>query len=588
MNNLMIDWESVSKLDDWARNRYLKLLKELGEREFTRNDAEEILKKNYLDLENIGKLFSVLRENGLVQVREDNEDSRRNVYRFVFLNKAINLKGKVKRDDLIALLKKASDLIRTTVDYKVLLLFLFYKSVSDVYNSRVNEYRKEGYEEKESYILVNTEYLKLYDEKENKLYTWQEVTKSTDIIKELTNAIIKISNLDDELSDLKKIVQVTGLIGLMSEENRHILIGLVQLFNQYDFSEADYDTLGDGYQWILSYFASQRAKEGEVYTPKEIIRLAIKLLDIPDGTTVLDPASGSGGMLIESYEYVKEKVSKPNLKLIGQERNEIMAAIAKMNMRLRGIVSYEIYVGDSIVNPKFSKADYVIANPPWNQDGYDEGVLSRDNIKEIYNNIVQSGYPPRTTADLAWVQLMLYFAKKKVGVILDQGALFRGGKEENIRKGIVKSDLIEAVILLPEKLFYNTSAAGIILVFNKEKPLEYKGKVLFINASELYVKHPEIRKLNQLSEDNINKIVNIYKDFKDTKNYAKVVGVKEIEKNNYNLNVSLYVQKEYENDEIDMFKEFEELKSLEEQRQSIMEKLENYLEEVNKLNGRKS
>ena len=588
MNNLMIDWESVSKLDDWARNRYLKLLKELGEREFTRNDAEEILKKNYLDLENIGKLFSVLRENGLVQVREDNEDSRRNVYRFVFLNKAINVKGKVKRDDLIALLKKASDLIRTTVDYKVLLLFLFYKSVSDIYNSRVNKYRNEGYEEKESYFLVNSEYLKLYDAKENKLYTWQEVTKSIDTIKELTNAIIKISNLNDELSDLTQIVQVTGLIGLMSEENRHILTGLVQLFNQYDFSEADYDTLGDGYQWILSYFAPQRAKEGEVYTPKEIIRLAIKLLDIPDGTTVLDPASGSGGMLIESYEHVKEKVPEPNLQLIGQERNEIMAAIAKMNMRLRGIVSYEIYVGDSIVNPKFSKADYVIANPPWNQDGYDERVLSRDNIKEIYNSIVESGYPPRTTADWAWVQLMLYFAKKKVGVILDQGALFRGGKEENIRKGIVKSDLIEAVILLPEKLFYNTSAAGIILVFNKEKPLEYKGKVLFINASELYVKHPEIRKLNQLSEDNINKIVNIYKDFKDTKNYAKVVGIEEIEKNNYNLNVSLYVQKEYENDEIDISKEFEELKSLEEQRQSIMEKLENYLEEVNKLNGRKS
>jgi type I restriction enzyme M protein len=374
----------------------------------------------------------------------------------------------------------------------------------------------------------------------------------------------------------------------MSEENRHILTGLVQLFNQYDFSEADYDTLGDGYQWILSYFAPQRAKEGEVYTPKEIIRLAIKLLDIPDGTTVLDPASGSGGMLIESYEHVKEKVPEPNLQLIGQERNEIMAAIAKMNMRLRGIVSYEIYVGDSIVNPKFSRADYVIANPPWNQDGYDERVLSRDNIKEIYNSIVEGGYPPRTTADWAWVQLMLYFAKKKVGVILDQGALFRGGKEENIRKGIVKSDLIEAVILLPEKLFYNTSAAGIILVFNKEKPLEYKGKVLFINASELYVKHPEIRKLNQLSDENINKIVNIYNDFKDTKNYAKVVEIEEIEKNNYNLNVSLYVQKEYENDEIDIFKEFEELKSLEEQRQSIMEKLESYLEEVNKLNGRKS
>jgi len=290
-------------------------------------------------------------------------------------------------------------------------------------------------------------------------------------------------------------------------------------------------------------------------------------------------------MLIESYEYVKNKGVEPNLELFGQERNEIMAAIAKMNMRLRGIMSYNIFNGDSLLNPKFDRADYVIANPPWNQDGYDEDNLSKDNIKQIYNSIVEASYTPKTTADWAWVQLMLYYAKKKVGVILDQGALFRGGKEENIRRGIVKSDLLEAVILLPEKLFYNTQAAGIILVFNKEKPAERKGKVIFINASELYIKHPEIRKLNQLSEENIAKIVEMYKDFNDFKNYARVVSLDEIEKNSYNLNVSLYVQKDNESEKIDISKEFEELKSLEEERQSIMEKLESYLEEVKRLNG---
>jgi type I restriction enzyme M protein len=180
---------------------------------------------------------------------------------------------------------------------------------------------------------------------------------------------------------------------------------------------------------------------------------------------------------------------------------------------------------------------------------------------------------------------MLYYAKRKVGVILDQGALSRGGKEESIRKGVVRSDLLEAVILLPEKLFYNTPAAGIILVFNREKPAERKGKVIFINASELYIKHPEIRKLNQLSEENIAKIVEMYKDFNDFKNYARVVSLDEIEKNSYNLNVSLYVQKDNESEKIDISKEFEELKSLEEERQSIMEKLESYLEEVKRLNG---
>jgi len=134
--------------------------------------------------------------------------------------------------------------------------------------------------------------------------------------------------------------------------------------------------------------------------------------------------------------------------------------------------------------------------------------------------------------------------KRKVGVSPGtRGASVQGREGGEHRKGVVRSDLLEAVILLPEKLFYNTQAAGIIMVFNKEKPAERKGKVIFINASELYVKHPEIRKLNQLSEENIAKIVEIYKDFKDFKNYARVVSLDEIEKSSYNLNVSLYVQK---------------------------------------------
>ena len=585
MSVINIDWAAVGKLDNWARNRYLKLINEIGEREFTREEAEEILSKHGLGLENIGKLFSVLRDAGLINVREDKYDSRHNVYNFIFLGTTEKAKAKVNRNELIGILKKAADLIRTSVDYKVILLFLFYKSVSDIYHFKVNQYRAEGYDEEQSYMIVNSEYLKLYNEKEKRLYTWHEVTKSSDTIKELANAIAEISRMNEELSDLRQLAQVTGLYGLMSDENRHILTGLVQIFDQYDFSGADYDTLGDGYQWILSYFAPTRAKEGEVYTPREVIKLVVRLLDISDGSTVLDPACGSGGMLIESYEYVKDKGVEPNLELFGQERNEIMAAIAKMNMRLRGIMSYNIFNGDSLLNPKFDRADYVIANPPWNQDGYDEGNLSKDDIKQIYNSIVEAGYTPKTTADWAWVQLMLYYAKKKVGVILDQGALFRGGKEENIRRGIVKSDLLEAVILLPEKLFYNTQAAGIILVFNKEKPAERKGKVIFINAGELYIKHPEIRKLNQLSEENIAKIVEMYKDFNDFKNYARVVSLDEIEKNSYNLNVSLYVQKDNESEKIDISKEFEELKSLEEERQSIMEKLESYLEEVKRLNG---
>ncbi|MGC8970539.1 MAG: N-6 DNA methylase, partial [Conexivisphaera sp.] len=150
---------------------------------------------------------------------------------------------------------------------------------------------------------------------------------------------------------------------------------------------------------------------------------------------------------------------------------------------------------------------------------------------------------------------------------------------------IVRADLLEAVILLPEKLFYNTDASGIIMVFNKNKSHERKGKIAFIDASSLYIKHPEVRKLNRLSDENIEKIVQMYREFRDVPNFAKVVDVSEVEKNGFNLNVSLYVKKTNEEEKIDVVKEFEELKELEKQRQELLTKVENYISEVKRLNG---
>ncbi|PMP74716.1 MAG: restriction endonuclease subunit M, partial [Aciduliprofundum sp.] len=358
--------------------------------------------------------------------------------------------------------------------------------------------------------------------------------------------------------------------------------GLVQLFNSYDFADLEYDALGEGYQWILSYFAPTKAKEGEVYTPHEVIKLVVDLLDIENGSRVLDPACGSGGMLIEVYNRIKKKGEEPDLYLIGQERNDAMVAIAKINMILRGIEDFIIYNGDSLSNPQFDKADYVIANPPWNLD-YNEDNLKRENVKQIYNSIVPAGYTPSSSADWAWVQLMLYFAEKKVGIILDQGALFRGGKERNIRERIVRADLIESVILLPEKLFYNTGASGIIIIFNKNKDKSRKGKILFIDATSLHVKHPEVRKLNKLSDENIERIVQLYREFKDEPNFAKVVDIQDVEKNDFNLNLSLYVMKINDEEEIHIVEEFEELKELERQRQEILKEIENYVSGIKKI-----
>lgn len=584
-----INWELVGKLEDWAKRRYLVLLKEIGGRNFTAEEADEILRRHDLAMENVNKLLSTLMKVGLLSAKPDSEDARKRKYSFML---PVTLPAKVKplgRDELIRLMKSGADLIRTAVDYKVLLLLLFYKAVSDKWNKLVEEFKtRENCSDEEAYLVANVDYLTLYDEKEGRLYTWDEVTKSRETIKEIANAMIKISKLNPErLGRLEKLVEVLGFLGFISPDNMHVLEEVVELFNAYDFAEVDYDVIGDAYQWVLLYFAPEKAKEGEIYTPREVIRLIVRLLDPEDGSLVLDPACGSGAMLIESRDYLVNKLSgkAPSLELVGQERNEIIAIIANMNLILHGIPDYKIYVGDSLLNPRFDRADYVIANPPWNQDGYSEDNLGTSRVRSIYTSLVPNGFTPKNTADWAWVQLMLHYARKKVGIVLDQGALFRGGKEKEIRKGLVERDFIEAVILLPEKLFYNTGAPGIIMVLNRDKPEERKNKILFINASQEFEKHPEIKRLNRLGEEHIRKIVEAYRRFEDVDGFARVVPLSEIREKDYNLNVTLYVFPREEEEEIDLAKELEELQEIELRERGAMERALGYVREILEVMG---
>ncbi|MHA1608534.1 MAG: N-6 DNA methylase, partial [Candidatus Njordarchaeales archaeon] len=522
-----INLEALNKLEPWARKVYLLMIEEFGEREFDSKELKDFLKLHNTRMENAFKIISKLKKSGLLIVKKDPKDSRRSLYRLIIIDAMFGKKMPTK-DDLIKLCKSAADLIRTAVDYKVILLFLFYKAISDKWHKIAEKYIREGFTKEQAYALANEEYLKLYDMTEEKVYSWHEITSKGNI-SNLANAIIKIARMNsNKIGELEELVGTLGLMGLLRNDTLHILKKLIELFNRVDFSITDYDLIGDGYQWILSYFAPMKAKEGETYTPTEIIQLLVRLLDIENESTVLDPACGSAAMLIESYNYVKSKIRENTdlelaLKLVGQERNTTMATISKMNLILHGIsTDYEIYIGDSLINPQFDIADYVIANPPWNQDGYGEQTLAQRQIRKIY----LYGFPPRNSADWAWIQLMLYYSKKKVGIVLDQGALFRGGRERKIRIEILKADLLEAVILLPEKLFYNVTAPGIIMIFNKEKAEDRKGKIIFINASNEYKQHPEVRRLNKLV--NIDKIVDSYKEFKDIDGFSKVVSLEEI------------------------------------------------------------
>ncbi|MCX8012466.1 MAG: SAM-dependent methyltransferase, partial [Desulfobacterota bacterium] len=331
-----------------------------------------------------------------------------------------------------------------------------------------------------------------------------------------------------------------------SPENTEILRQLIELFSAYSFENVSPDILGDAYEWILRYFAPQKAKEGEVYTPREVIRLMIEILDPKPGKWLYDPCHGSGGMLIVGYKYVEENYSKKEadtLFLFGQEVNPKTLALSRMNLLIHDIRNENLVQGDTLLFPKFKeekgikKFDYVIANPPWNQDGYGEDTLKKG---EFWQERFPFGFPTKQSADWAWIQHMLASANEngKVAVVIDTGAVSRGGREKAIRQKILEKDLFECVILLPEKLFYNTGDPGLIIIFNKNKPTKRKGKILLINASKEFLPG---KPQNTLGKENIKKIVNIYREFKEVKGLSKIITLEDAEEADYNLSPSRFV-----------------------------------------------
>jgi type I restriction enzyme M protein len=576
---------------DWIKKRYIKLLDEFKTRKFSFHEAVDFLSNIFGDNENqVKNILSEMKKADFLEVERSTEDKREKVYRLRSFFELEKVKGNSisTKDQLINLLKQAADLIRTQVDYTFILFLLFYKAISDKWEKEFEEAKTEllnkGWDEFEAVREAESEPYHTFNFPKECL--WNNMRKEPQKISEkFSMAIRKIADLNPAYQDI--FSQFDFHAFTINPENAVILNQLVELFSKFSFKEISGDILGDAYEWILKYFAPTKAKEGEVYTPREVIRLMIEILNPEPAKSIYDPALGSGGMLIVGYQYVEEKFGKDKadtLFLCGQEVNSKTLALAKMNMLLHDIRSFYFHLGNTLLFPKFKegdsirKFDYVIANPPWNQDGYDEESLKKG---EYWQDRFKYGFPTKQSADWAWIQHMIASAKDedggKVVVVIDTGAVSRGGREKLIRQEIVEKDLIELVILLPEKLFYNTGAPAVIIVFNKNKPEEKKGKILLINASKEY---QEGKKQNTLSKENIQKIVNAYREFKDLEKFSKVITIEEVREADYNLSPSRFVNiaEEEEYRSIEEIKS--ELKRLEEERRRVEERVREILERV--------
>lgn len=322
---------------------------------------------------------------------------------------------------------------------------------------------------------------------------------------------------------------------------------LLRHFERYRLGNSDVepDILGNAYEFLIAQFADDAGKKGgEFYTPKRVVRLLVECMRPEDGMSIYDPACGSGGMLLEAVQYLRRYGHDANtLRLFGQEMNLNTWAICRMNLFLHDIDDAEVLRGDTLREPQhlidgetLMSFDRVLANPPFSLKswGHEEWQSGDRFDRDVY------GCPPRQYGDLAFVQHMLSSLKPNgmLGVVLPHGILFRRGSEGLIRRGLLRDDLIEAVIGLAPNLFYGTGIPACVLIINRNKPASRRGKVLFVNGEREF---QEGKNQNRLSEGNVERLAQAFHSFSDEARFSHVVDYETLAKHDFNLNLSLYL-----------------------------------------------
>jgi type I restriction enzyme M protein len=328
---------------------------------------------------------------------------------------------------------------------------------------------------------------------------------------------------------------------------------LIQVISRHrlGLKDTEPDVLGRAYEYLLRKFAEgQGQSAGEFYTPKEVGWLIAHLINPEPHTTIYDPACGSAGLLIKARlaferEHPDQKSAAP--RLFGQELNPTTFAMAKMNMFLHDYTDSSFAIGDTFRNPGFTQRnelqhfDYVVANPMWNQDGYSNEFYDND----AWNRF-SCGTPPKSSADWGWAQHMLSSLNRdgRAAIVLDTGAGGRGSgsktsnREKDIRTSFLENDFVEAVILLPENLFYNTTAPGMIMVFNRNKPPERKKQILLVNASAHFFKQ---QPKNVLTDEGIAATSKAYHRWEELEKFSRIVKLQDLQMVDYNLSPSQFI-----------------------------------------------
>jgi type I restriction enzyme M protein len=496
---------------------------------------------------------------------------------------------KYSQAELNNILWDAADSSRTSVDagiYKdYALSMLFFKYLSDKSKAQHSKYAERYGNDEERiaakmkqdrfYLPPNTDFDYIYSKKEED-NIGEELNKILHRIEETNKAKLEGVFSVDFNSE--------AILGKQAQRNK-MLRHLIDDFHKIDLSEADEDIIGNSYMYLIERFGADAGKKaGEFFTVKSVAKLVAMLAQPKPGDRICDPAMGSGGLLLLAGEEV-EKQGSNNYALYGQESTGSTFQLARMNMFLHGKDSAYLEWGDTLNNPllvendKLMKFDVCVANPPFSLKKW--GAENADSDK--YNRFWR-GVPPKDKGDYAFITHMIETAKPKSGrvsVIVPHGVLFRGGAEGRIREALLRENIVDAVIGLPAGLFQTTSIPVAILILDRSR--EEGGKnadkkdVLFIEASKEYTPG---KAQNSLTEENINKIYNAYVERKAVDKFAHVANLDEIIENDFNLNVTRYVNTFEEEAEIDIAANLAELEKLNPEMHRLEEQMNEYLKQL--------
>lgn len=443
-----------------------------------------------------------------------------------------------------------------------ILPLIFVKRLCDVFDDEVAEIAKKVGTKTKALNLIEKDkkivrfYLPMRPANIETEDTWSVVRKLADKIgQRLTDIMRDIATHNPRIKGIIDRVDFNATTHGQREISEDGLSRLIEKISlkRLGLRDVEADIIGRSYEYLIRKFAEGGGQSaGEFYTHKEVAFMMARIMDPEPGLEIYDPCCGSAGLLIKCQlvlqEEMREKGTKKYspLQLYGQESIPGTWAMANMNMVIHDMQGV-LDIGDTMKNPKFKtgnrlkKFDRVVANPMWNQDIFTARDYENDELDRF-----KGGIPNPSSADWGWMQHITGSLKDggRAAVVLDTGAASRGSgnagsnKEKDIRKWFIESDLIEGVLYLPENLFYNTTAPGIIVILNKAKPQNRKNKILLVNASLVFEKGTP---KNFIPEQHQKKIVEAFLKWKEADKFSRVITKDEIIRNDYNISPSRYI-----------------------------------------------